>query len=214
MQQYWDYIHILHTRLTKKKKKYPHHLKGQTQNKLEVEVNQKGNLRVRDRTHLEPKRQMKPMLMIALTTITTMIITLHQVRIEAVDLLMLKAVIGNLEASHKEIEAKDPSITNANFKTIGFREAYINRTVLNMASTANPTFREIKQITTEDEAMARVLSNSEDAVMVGPTIKVTMVLTNISIIHTMSKENSMAHPVVYTVVSIIPLSTATKESMT
>ena len=46
------------------------------QNKSEVEVNQKGNLRVLDRTHLKPKRQGKPMGMIALITITTKIITL------------------------------------------------------------------------------------------------------------------------------------------
>ena len=83
-----------------------------------------------------------------------------------------------------------------------------------MASTANPTFREIKQITTEDEALAGVLSKPEDAVVVGPTIRATMALTNISIIHMISKQNNMAHPVVYVVVSIIPLSTATKESMT
>ena len=82
-----------------------------------------------------------------------------------------------------------------------------------MASTTNPTFREIKPITTEDEAMARVLSKLEDAVMVGPVIRVTVALTNISIIHMISRQNSMAHPVVYAVVSIIPLSTATKESM-
>ena len=78
----------------------------------------------------------------------------------------------------------------------------------------NPIFREIKQITTEDEAMARVLSKLEDAVMVGPTTRVTMALTSISIIHMISRQNSMVHPVVYAVVSIIPLSTATKENMT
>ena len=83
-----------------------------------------------------------------------------------------------------------------------------------MAPTTNPTFREIKQITTEDETMAGVLSKLEDVVVVGPIIRVTMALTNISIIHTISKQNSMAHPVVYVAVSIIPLSTATKESMT
>ena len=154
------------------------------------------------------------MLMLALISITTMIITLLQVKIEAADLSMVKAVTGNLEALHKEAETKDFSITNANFKTIGFREVHINRTVLNTASTANPIFWEIKQITTEDEAVAGVLSKLEDAVMVGPIIRVTMTLTNISIIHLISRQNSMAHPVVYVVVSIIPLSTATKERMT
>ena len=143
-----------------------------------------------------------------------MIITLLQVKIMAADLSMVKAVTSNLEASHKEAEAKGLSIINVNFRTIGSREAHINKTVLNTASTTNCIFGEIKQITTEDKAMARVLSRLEDTVVVGPIIKVTMALTNISIIHMISRQNNMAHPVVYVVVSIIPLSTATKESMT
>ena len=143
-----------------------------------------------------------------------MIITLLQVKTEATDLSMVKLVTGNLEASHKEAEAKDLNITNANFKTIGFREAHINRTIINMVPTTNPIFREVKQITIENEAMARVLSKLEDTVVVGPIIRVTMALTNISIIHMISRQNNMAHPVVYAVVSIIPVSTATKESMT
>ena len=112
-----------------------------------------------------------------------MIITLPQVKIEAADLSVVKVVTGNLEASHKEAGAKDLSIINANLKAIGFREVHINRTIINMASTANPIFREVKQITTEDEAVARVLSKLEDVVVVGPIIRVTMTLTNISIIH-------------------------------
>ena len=149
------------------------------------------------------------MVMIALITITIVIIVLPQVKIEAADLSMVKAVTGNLEASHKEAEAKDLSITNANFKIIDLREVHCNITIINMALTANPIFREIKQITTEDEA-----SKLEDAVVVGPITRVTIALTSISIIHMISRQNSMAHPVVYAVVSIIPLSTATKENMT
>ena len=143
-----------------------------------------------------------------------MIITLPQVQIEAADLLTVKAVTGNLEASRKEAEAKDLSITNANFKIIDLREVHLNITVINTALTANPIFREINQITTEYEAMAGVLSKFKDAVMVGPITTVTMALTSISIIHMISRQNSMAHPAVYAVVSIIPLSTATKENMT
>ena len=130
----------------------------------------------------------------------------------AADLSMVKAVTDNLEASHKEAEAKD--IININFRTISFREMHTNKTVLNTAPTANPIFREVKQITTEVEAVAGVLSNSEDAVMVGPITRVTMALTNISITHMINRPNSIAHPVVYAAVSIIPLSTATKENMT
>ena len=130
------------------------------------------------------------------------------------DLSMVKVVTDNLEASHKEAEAKDINTININFKTISFREAHTNRTVLNTAPTANPIFREVNQITTEDESIARVLSKSEDAAVVGPITRVKMALTNVSIIHMINKQNSMAHPVAYVVDSIIPLSTATKENMT
>ena len=132
----------------------------------------------------------------------------------ATDLSMVKAVTDNLEVSHKEAEVKDLNIININFRIIGFREVHINRTVLNMATAANPTFWEIKQITTEVEALAGVLSNSEDTVMVGPIIRVTMALTNISITHMNNRQNSTAHLVACVVVSIIPLSTVTKENMT
>ena len=83
-----------------------------------------------------------------------------------------------------------------------------------MATTTNPTFREVKQITTEVKAMTRVLSNFKNAAMVGQIIRVITALTNISITHMINRQNSTAHPVAYAVVSTIPLSTATKENMT
>ena len=126
---------------------------------------------------------------------------------------MVKAVTDNLEVSHNETEAKDLNIVNVNFRIINFREAHFNRTLLNMATITNPTFREIKQIATEAEAMARVLSNLEDAVMAEPIIRVAMECINISITHMTHRRNSMAHLVVYTVVLIIPLSTVTRENM-
>ena len=122
-----------------------------------------------------------------------MIIILPQVRVEATDLLMVKAVTDNLEASHNKTEAKDLSIVNVSFRIINFREAHSNRTVLNTATTINPIFREIKQIATEAEAMAGVLSNSEDVVMVRPTIRVAMECTSISITCMTHRQNSMAH---------------------
>ena len=110
-----------------------------------------------------------------------MIITLPQVRVEATDPLMVEVGTKNLEASHNEIEAKDLNIVNVHFRTINFREAHFNRTVLNMATIVNPTFREIKQIATEAEAMARALSISEDSVMAEPIIRVAMEHISISI---------------------------------
>ena len=127
---------------------------------------------------------------------------------------MVKAVTNNLEVSHNETEAKDLNIINVNFRTIDFREVHFNRTILNTAPATNPIFKEIDQIATEAEAVARVLSNLEDAVMVGPIIRVAMGRINISITHMTNRQNSTAHLAVYAVVIIIPLSTATKESMT
>ena len=152
--------------------------------------------------------------MIALTIITTMILILPQVRVEAADPLMVKAGTDNLEASHKESEAKDLNIVNVNFRIINFREAHSNRTVLNTATITNPTFREIKQIATEAEAMAGVLSNLEDVVMAEPIIRVAMECINISITRITHRQNSMAHLVVYAAVLIIPLSTVTRENTT
>ena len=86
----------------------------------------------------------------------TLIITIitPQVRVEATDLSMVKAVTDNLEGSHKETEAKDLSIVNVTFKIIDIKEAHHNKTILNTAIIINPIFREIKQTAIESEAMA------------------------------------------------------------
>ena len=202
------YSHIAHL-VHKEEGKIP----PQNQNKPEVEVNLKENLKNKNRTHLKPKRQMKLIHMIALTIIITMIIIWPQARIEATDPLMIKAVTDNLEVSHKETEAKDFSIVSINFRIINFREVHFSRTVLNAATIANPTFREIKQIATEAEAMAGVLSNLEDVVMAEPIIRVAMERINISITCMTHRWNSMAHLVVYAEVLIIPLSTVTRQNM-
>ena len=126
---------------------------------------------------------------------------------------MVESVTDSLEVSHDETEAKDLNIVNANVRIIDFREAHFNRTVLNTATTVNPTFREIKQIATEVEAVTGVLSNLEDAVVVGPIIRVAMECTSISITHMIHRQNSMAHLVVYAVVLTILPSIVTKENM-
>ena len=87
-----------------------------------------------------------------------MIIILPQVKIEAADVLTVKVVANNSEASHREAEAKDLSTINTNFRTIGFREAHIRVAIINIAATTNPISRETNQIPTEDEAEVRVLN--------------------------------------------------------
>ena len=142
-----------------------------------------------------------------------MIIILPPVRVEPADSLMVKAVTDNLEVSHNETEAKDLNIVNVSFRIFDIREAHPNRTVLNTAITVNPIFREIKQMATEAEAVAGVLSILEDVVGVGPTIRVAMERTSISIACMTQRQNSMAHLAVYMVVLIILLSIVTKENM-
>ena len=131
----------------------------------------------------------------------------------AIDLSIVKVVTDNLEVSLNETEVKDLNIINVNFRFINFREVDFNRTVLNMALATNPIFREIKQMGTEAKAMAGVLSNLEDAVVVGPIIRVTMEHVSINTTCMTHRQNSMAHLVVYAAVLIIPLTTATKENM-
>ena len=167
----------------------------------------------KDRTHLKPRRKMTLMHMRALTITITMITIMPQARVETIDLLLVKAVTDNLEVPHNETEAKDLSIVNVSLRIIVTREAHLNKTVLNTVITVNPISREIKQIATEAEAMAELLSILEDVVMVGPTIKVAMEHTSISITRMTHNQNNMAHPAIYAVVSIILLSIATKENM-
>ena len=206
------FLHIAHS-VDKEEGEIPQPFKGTKPNKPEVEVNLKKNLKNKDRTNQKPKWQMKLIHMIALTIIITMIIIPPQVRVKAADPLMVKVVTDNLEVSHNKTEAKDLNIVNVNFRIIDFREVHFNRTILNTATITNPTFREIKLIATEAEAVAGALSNLEDVVMVEPIIRVAMERINISITCMTHRRNSMAHLVVYVVVLIIPPSTVTRENM-
>ena len=155
---------------------------------------------------------MKLMHMRTLTIIITMITTMPQVRVEATDLLVVKAETDSLDVSHNETEAKDPNIVNVSFRIIDIREAHPNKTVLNTAITANPIFREIKEIAIEAEVTAVVLNILEDMVIVGPTTRAVMEHTSISIICMTYSQNNMAHPAGYVVVFIIPLSIVTREN--
>ena len=203
------YSHITHS-VEKEEGKYPNHLKMQNQNKLEVEENLKENLKNKDRTHQKPKRQMKPTHTKTLTTT----ITMPQVRVEATDLIMVKAETNNFKGLHNEIEAKDLSIVSISFKIIAIREAHHNKTVLNTAMVINPIFGGIMPILIEAKAMAVDLSISEDAVMVGPTIRITMECIRISITHMTSNQNNTVLPAVYVADLTIPPSIVTRVNMT
>ena len=144
----------------------------------------------------------------------TITITMPHVRVEAADLIMVKAETDNFKGSYNEIETKDLSIVNVSFKIIAIREAYHNKIVLNTATVVNPISRGIMLILIEAEAMAVDLSNSEEAVVVGPTIRITMERISISITHMTHNQNNTVHPAVYVADLTIPLSTATRVNMT
>ena len=139
---------------------------------------------------------------------------MHQVKIKATDLIMVKAETDIFKGSYNEIEAKDLSIVNISFKIIVIREAHHNKIVLNTATVTSPIFRGIMLILIEAEAVAMDLSNSEDMVMVGPTIRITMERISISITHMIHNQNNMVLPAVYAEDSTIPPSTATRVNMT
>ena len=135
-----------------------------------------------------------------------------KVRVEAADLITVKAATDNLEGSYNGIEARDPSMVNISFKVITIIEAHLNKTVLNMAILTNPISREIKQIAIEAKAGAVDLNNSEDVAVEGPIIRIAMEC--ISITHTTHNQNNMAPAAVYAADIIIPPSIATRENMT
>ena len=137
-----------------------------------------------------------------------------QVRVEATDLTTVKAETDNFEGSFKEIEAKDLSIVNVSFKTIAIREVHHNKIILNMAMVVSPFSRGIMLILIEAKAMAVDLSNSEDAVGVGPAIRITMERISISITHMTNNQKNTVLPAVYVADLTIPPSTATRVNMT
>ena len=139
-----------------------------------------------------------------------------QVRVEATDHIMVKAETGNFVGLHNETEAKDLSIINISFKTIAIREVHHNKIVRNTAMVVNPISRGIMVIYIEAKAVAVDLSNSEDAVMVGPIIRTTMecISISISITHTTHNQNNVVLPAVYAADLTIPPNTATRVNMT
>ena len=55
-----------------------------------------------------------------------------QVRVEATDLIMVKAETDNLEGLYHETEAKDLNIVSISFRIIAIREAHHNKNIHNM----------------------------------------------------------------------------------
>ena len=107
-----------------------------------------------------------------------------------------------------------PQYNQHQFQNYQFQRGAFQQNRTQYSNNCKPSFQGNQQIATEAKAIVGILSNLEDAVMAGPIIRVAMELISISITCTTHRQSSMAHLVVYAVVSIIPLSTATKENTT
>ena len=83
---------------------------------------------------------MRLTIMKALTIITTM----PQVRVEAVDLIMVRVETDNLEDLYHETEDKDLNIVNIIFRITAIREVQRNKIVHNMVAHASRIFKGIK----------------------------------------------------------------------
>ena len=201
------YSHIAHS-VDKEEGEIPQPFKGAKPKQTRGRGEPKGKPQEQRQNPPKAKRRMK----LIHTETLVITITMPQVRVEAADLIMVKAETNNFEGSYNEIEAKDLSIVNVSFKTIAIREAHHNKIVLNTATAVNPISRGIMVI--RIEAVAVDLSNSEDVVVVGPTIRTTVECTSISITHMTNNQNNMVLPAVYVVGSTIPPSTATRVNMT
>ena len=119
-----------------------------------------------------------------------------QVRVEAVDLIMVRVETDNLEDLYHETEDKDLKIVNVSFRIIAIREAHRNKIIHNMVVHASRIFRGIKRIHTEAEAGVEDLNSLEDAAVAGRTSRLMLEHISISITHMTSNRNSMAHHVV------------------
>ena len=69
----------------------------------------------------------------ALTIITIIL----QIRVEATDLIMVRAETDHLEDLYYEIEDKDLNIVNVSFRITAIREVHCNKIVHNMVAHVN-----------------------------------------------------------------------------
>ena len=67
-----------------------------------------------------------------------------QVRVEAADLIMVKAETDNFKGLHHETEVQDLNTVSISFKIIAIREVHRNKIVCNMVMHVSPIFRGTK----------------------------------------------------------------------
>ena len=66
--------------------------------------------------------------------VLTIIITIHQVRVEHTDLIMVRVETDNLEDLYHKIEDKDLNMLHVNFRITAIREVHRNKIIHNMVA--------------------------------------------------------------------------------
>ena len=135
---------------------------------------------------------MRLKIMKALTIITIM----PQVRVEAVDLIIVRVETNNLEDLYHEIEDKDLNIVNISFRITAITEAHRNKIIHNMVAHTSCIFKGIKRIHIEAEARVEDLNSLEDVATASRISRIMLEHISINITHMTSNRNSMAHHVV------------------
>ena len=141
------------------------------------------------------------------------ITTIPQVRVEAADLILVRAETDNLENLYHEIEDKDFNIVNVIFRITAIREVHCNKIIHNMVAHVSHISKGTNSMHIEAKARVGVLNNSEDAPMAGRVCRITLAFININTTHMTSNQNNMAHHVVCVEDLTIPPSTVTKGNM-
>ena len=74
----------------------------------------------------------------------TIITIIPQIRVEAADLILVRAETDNLEDLYHEIEEKDLNIVNVSFRITAIREVHHNKIIHNMVAHVNHIFKGTK----------------------------------------------------------------------
>ena len=133
------YSHIAHS-VDKEEGDIPQPFKGAKPKQTRGRGKPKGKPQDQRQNPPKLKRWMTLTLMKALMIITTM----PQVRVEAADLIMVRAETDNLEGFYHKTEVKDLNIVSISFRIITIREAHCNKIVHNMVAHVSHIFRGIK----------------------------------------------------------------------
>ena len=204
------YSHIAHS-VDKEEGEIPQPFKGAKPKQTRGRGKPKGKPQQnKDKTHQKPKRQMK----LILTKILTITTTMPQVRVEAADLIIVKAETDNSEGLYHETEAKDLNIVSVSFRITTIRAAHCNKIIHNMVAHVSHIFRGTKRILIEAEAGAEDLNILEDMVTVGLIFRTMLEHTSIRITHMISNQNNMAPHAVCVEDLIIPPSIVTRVNTT